>query len=226
MQTPQVLISQLVATGEAAALRVRCNLHPPEQGRLELAHPTLDAALGGGFPRGAITEVYGAPSSGKTTLAHAVLAATIRRGGFAAWIDLPNSFYPSHASNRVLWVAPRDSVAALRATELVLEAGGFHVVILDLGAPASDRSAVPASRWLRMARMAARRDTVIVVLSVTHVAGAFAALSLETCAYHPRFVGSRGPCPIFEGLASSLHFRRRKYDAPTTSIDVYASAEV
>ena len=224
MPTPQSLISQLVTTGNA--LRVRCNLHPPEHRRLSLAIPTLDAVLGGGFPLGAITEVFGEPSSGKTTLAHALIAATIRSGGFAAWIDLPNSFYPRHATDRVLWVSPRDSVTALRATEHVLEAGGFHVVILDLEASTPERSAVPASRWLRMARMAARRDAVILVLSVTHVAGAFAALSLETCARHRRFVGSQGPCPVFEGLASSLHLRRHKYDVPTTIVDMYATVEM
>ena len=225
MPTAQALLSRLVTDGDAVALRVRCNPPAPERRRLSLALPTLDAALGGGFPRGAITEVFGATSSGKTTLAHAALAATIRLGGFAAWIDLPNSFYPRHASDRVLWVSPRDPVTALRATEHVLEAGGFHVVVLDLGTPTPQRLVVPASRWLRMARMAARRDAVIIVLSVTHVAGAFAALSLETCAYRRTFVGGRGPCPVFQGLASSVHLRRHKYDAPTTSVEVYGSLE-
>ena len=226
MPTPQALISQLVTAGDPAALRVRCNLHPPERRRLALAIPALDEILGGGFPRGAISEVFGEPSSGKTTLAHALIAATIRIGGFAAWIDLSNSFYPRHASDRVLWVSPRDLVSALRATEHVLEAGGFHVVILDLEVSTLERSAVPASRWLRMARMAARRDAVVLVLSVTHVAGAFAALSLETCAHHRRFVGSRGPCPVFEGFASSLHLRRHKYDVPTATVDMYATVEM
>lgn len=226
MQTPQALLSQLVTSSNPVALRVRCNLHPPERRRIALAVPFLDAMLGGGFPCGAISEVFGAQSTGKTTLAHALISSTVRSGGYAAWIDLPNAFYPRRFSERVLWVAPPDVITALRAAEHVLEAGGFRVVVLDLGTPMLSRAPMPASRWLRMARMAARRDAAIVILSATHVAGAFATLSLETCALRRMFTGSQGPCPVLEGMASSLHLRKHKYESPgATFADVYASTE-
>jgi hypothetical protein len=223
----QALIFRLVASGDPIAVRVRCDLRPPERRRVALSVPPLDAFLGGGLPSGAIMEVFGGLSSGKTTLAHALTSAAVRAGAFAAWIDLPNSFHPERRSGRVLWVAPRDCLTALRAAEQVLEAGGFRVVILDLGDPIPSRSIVPASRWLRMARMAARREAVVMVLSSVHVAGAFAALSLETCADQYRFAGSHGPCPVFEGIDSVVHLRRSKHAPPqAVSVSLRAFTEV
>lgn len=202
---------QLLGSSDPAALRVRCDLRSSDRRRLSLAVPSLDAFLGGGFPCGAITEVFGGRSSGKTTLAQALIATTVRSGAFAAWVDLPNAFRPERPSDHVLWVAPRDSVTALRVAEHVLEAGGFRVLILDLGTPTSSRC-VPVSRWLRLTRLAERRDAVILVLSAVHAVGAFAALSLEVSAQHRRFAGRPGPCPIFEGVESSLHLHRSKHE--------------
>ena len=122
--------------------------------------PELDAVLGGGLPCGAITEIFGGVSSGRTTLAQVLISAVTHGGEFAAWIDLPNAFDPHCARaagvdlERVLWVSPTDHLAALRAVEHVLDAGGFRVVVLDLDRPSGGRS-VPASAWLRMGRAAA-----------------------------------------------------------------------
>jgi hypothetical protein len=226
VQSAQALVFQLVASGDPVGFQVRCDLSPPDRRRLSLAVPSLDTFLGGGFPCGAITEVFGGRSSGKTTLAQALIATTVRSGAFAAWIDLPNAFRPERPSDHVLWVAPRDCVTALRAAEHVLEAGGFRVLILDLGAPTSSRSVVPVSRWLRLTRLAERRDAVILVLSAVHAAGAFAALSLEACAQHRRFGGSSGPCPVFEGVESSLYLHRSKHEPLMgSSIGLRAVAE-
>lgn len=213
MRSAQSIVFQLVASGDPAAFRVRCDLRKSDCLRLSLAVPSIDSFLGGGFPCGAITEIFGGQSSGKTTLAQALVARVVRSGAFAAWIDLPNAFLPEKPSDRVLWIAPRDRVTAMRAAEHVLEAGGFRVLILDLGASASSRSAVPTSRWIRLARLAERRDAVILILSAVHAAGAFAALSLEARAQHRRFAGSPGACPVFEGVESSLRLHRSKHEA-------------
>lgn len=227
MSSAQALVYQLVTSNGPVALRVRCDLRPSERRYVSLAIPSLDAFLGGGFPCGVITEIFGGLSSGKTTLAHALIGATLRAGELAAWVDLPNCFQPERRSDRILWISPHDCVTALRAAEHVLEAGGFRVVILDLGLPLPAGPAVSASRWLRMARIAARQDAVILVLSAGHVAGAFAALSVEACARRRMFAGSLDPCPVFEGVASSLHVRRQKSGAGTaTSIEMYAGIEV
>lgn len=58
---------------------------------------TLDAALGGGLPKGRIVEIYGPESSGKTTIALHAIAEAQRAGGRAALIDAEHAFDPVYA---------------------------------------------------------------------------------------------------------------------------------
>ncbi len=60
----------------------------------------LDIALGvGGVPRGRITEIHGAESSGKTTMAYHIVAEAQRLGGIAAFVDAEHSVDPEYARN-------------------------------------------------------------------------------------------------------------------------------
>jgi recombination protein RecA len=60
--------------------------------------PSLDMALGvGGMPRGRIIEVYGAESSGKTTLALHMVAEAQKNGGMAAFVDAEHALDPEYA---------------------------------------------------------------------------------------------------------------------------------
>jgi len=59
---------------------------------------TLDAALGGGFPKGRVVEIYGPESSGKTTLALHVIAESQKLGGTAAFVDAEHALDPSYAA--------------------------------------------------------------------------------------------------------------------------------
>jgi hypothetical protein len=198
--------------------------------RLSLAIPTLDTFLDGGLPRGAITEIFGQVSSGRTTFAHLLTAAATRGGEYVVWIDLPNTLDPEAAHEaganleRVLWLHPRDKISALRAVDQVLAADGFHLVVLDLdGGPVSTDVVAP-SVWLRMARAAVHRDAAVVVLGAASLAGSFATLSLEICASRRIFLGKGGPCPVFDGVASALHLRRHKYGPPSAvAVDLFAS---
>lgn len=228
MAEPSSLLQQLVA--DLGPIRGR--LGHPARGRshLSLAIPTLDAFLDGGLPRGAITEIFGQVSSGRTTFAHLLTAAATREGEYVVWVDLPNTLDPEGAHDaganleRVLWLNPRDRVSALRAVDQVLAAGGFHLVVLDLDGPPTSRAVLPPSVWLRMARAAVHRDAAIVVLGATSLAGSFATLSLEICASRRIFLGKGGPCPVFEGAVSALHLRRHKYGPPSAvAVDLFAS---
>lgn len=58
---------------------------------------TLDIALGGGYPRGRVVEIYGPESSGKTTLALHALAEIQKTGGVAAFIDAEHALDPAYA---------------------------------------------------------------------------------------------------------------------------------
>ena len=70
----------------------------------------LDAALGGGVPRGQISELNGAASSGRTSVAHALLASATALGELVAVIDVLDRFDPVAAASRgvaldqLLWV--------------------------------------------------------------------------------------------------------------------------
>lgn len=58
---------------------------------------TLDIALGGGYPKGRVVEIYGPESSGKTTLALHALAEVQKTGGVAAFIDAEHALDPTYA---------------------------------------------------------------------------------------------------------------------------------
>lgn len=60
---------------------------------------TLDMALGGGYPRGRVIEIYGPESSGKTTLALHAIAEIQKKGGTAAFIDAEHALDPVYARN-------------------------------------------------------------------------------------------------------------------------------
>ena len=71
----------------------------PAEAPLSSGVSAIDAALSiGGFPRGRITEIYGASSSGKTTIALHTVAACQRQGGTAAFIDADHAFDPAYAA--------------------------------------------------------------------------------------------------------------------------------
>jgi recombination protein RecA len=59
---------------------------------------TLDAALGGGFPKGRVVEIYGPESSGKTTLALHAIAEAQKLGGMAAFVDAEHALDPSYGT--------------------------------------------------------------------------------------------------------------------------------
>ena len=60
---------------------------------------TLDLALGGGYPKGRVVEVYGPESSGKTTLTLHAIAEVQRRGGVAAFVDAEHALDPVYAAS-------------------------------------------------------------------------------------------------------------------------------
>jgi len=105
----------------------------------------LDIRLGGGFPGGRLSEIYGAPSSGRTSLAFRLLAETLDRGVLAAWIDLADAFDPASAAasgvdlEQLLWVRPRRAEEAVRSSERLLQTQGFELVVFDLSHPPSHR---------------------------------------------------------------------------------------
>lgn len=137
----------------------------------------LDDALGGGLRRGQLSEIIGPPSSGRSTLVAGALAAATARGEAAALVDAADTFDPHSAAQQgvaldhVLWVrGSGDAARALKACSLVLQAGGFGLVVLDLAdiAPMHVRR-FPCTTWMRVARMVEGGDTAVVVIGAERI---------------------------------------------------------
>jgi len=100
--------------------------------------PSLDLALGvGGMPRGRIIEVYGAESSGKTTLALHMVAEAQKKGGIAAFIDVEHALDPEYGKkigvkvNDLLISQPDSGEQALQIVESLVKSGTVDVVVVD-----------------------------------------------------------------------------------------------
>ncbi|MDD2432827.1 MAG: recombinase RecA [Clostridia bacterium] len=99
---------------------------------------TLDLALGvGGVPRGRVIEIYGAESSGKTTIALHIIAEAQKAGGIAAFIDAEHALDPLYARNlgvdidNLLISQPDTGEQALEIAEALVRSGAVDVVVID-----------------------------------------------------------------------------------------------
>lgn len=173
---------------------------------------SLDACLHGGLPRGQLSEIAGPQSSGRTTLLLQALAAATHRGEIVAVIDTfdrldVQSLAASGADlAHVLWVrgtamsaAPcplppnrlpdRAIERALKALNLVLQAGGFGIAALDLAdAPLSALNGIPFTTWLRIQRTIEGSETACLLLAPQPLARSAGGLTL-TLAGRPEWTG-------------------------------------
>jgi hypothetical protein len=142
----------------------------------------LDGCLRGGLPRGQLSVIAGPWSAGRTTLLLTLLAAATRRGEIAAVVDAFDrldvaSVIAAEADlDRLLWVRGDTGAAsaalvdraidrALKAVNLVLQAGGFGVVALDFAdVPPLALKRIPFTTWLRLQRIVEGRDTACVLV--------------------------------------------------------------
>jgi recombination protein RecA len=99
---------------------------------------SIDIALGiGGVPRGRIIEVFGTEMSGKTTLAHHIVAEVQKRGGVAAFIDAEHALDPDYARKigvkieDVLISQPDTGEQALEIVETLVRSNATDVIIVD-----------------------------------------------------------------------------------------------
>jgi hypothetical protein len=138
----------------------------------------LDAALGGGLARGHLSEIVGPRSSGRTTIVCRMLAAAAARGEAVAVIDTCDRFDPTAADavgidlSKLLWVRETgDATRALKAVNLVLQAGGFGLVAFDVAdVHARVLRQFPYPTWLRIARVIEGSQTSAVLVAADHLA--------------------------------------------------------
>ena len=98
----------------------------------------LDNALGiGGVPRGRIVEIYGAESSGKTTLTLHIIAEAQKAGGVAAFIDAEHALDPTYARalgvdvDELLISQPDNGEQALEIADMLVRSGAIDIIVID-----------------------------------------------------------------------------------------------
>src|SRR5215210_4252695 len=135
--------------------------------------PQIDSFTFGGLPRGAVTEIFGPASSGRTSFIFSALAHATEHQEICALVDTNNSFDPESASQseikfeRLLWVRCANNLEhAFKSTDLLLQGGGFGLVVLDLGdVAAKEAKRIISSWWYRFRRTIENTPTALVVIA-------------------------------------------------------------
>ena len=168
-------VESALALRVPAALSMRPATAPE---RLSCGLEEVDAALGGGLPLGAITELAGVHSSGRTTLVLSTLAVVTRLGDSCAYVDVADSLDPVSASalgvdlRRLLWVRTGEA----RAGEAAVAAGSPFPVAMP--APAVESKRIGPMGWCHP-----RNETI----GLEHAVGElFQAVVKEKADFTPR----------------------------------------
>ncbi len=109
---------------------------------------TLDLALGGGYPKGRVVEVYGPESSGKTTLTLHAIAEVQRRGGVAAFVDAEHALDPVYAAalgvdiENLLVSQPDTGEMALEIVDQLVRSAAVDLVVIDSVAALTPRAEI------------------------------------------------------------------------------------
>ena len=176
--------------------------------------PEIDR-LTGGLPRGGLTEICGPPASGRTSVLVAAMAARTEASEVCALVDARDAFDPQSAAaagvrlGQLLWVRCRNVDQALRATDLLIQGGGFGLIALDLGdTPARVARAIPLPVWFRMRRAVENTPTILVALELESNAKTCASLVLRMGAREARWTQTSEVIEL-EGKARHSESERR-----------------
>ena len=109
---------------------------------------TLDLALGGGYPKGRVVEIYGPESSGKTTLTLHAIAEVQKRGGVAAFVDAEHALDPVYAASlgvdveNLLVSQPDTGEMALEIVDQLVRSAAVDLVVVDSVAALTPRAEI------------------------------------------------------------------------------------
>jgi hypothetical protein len=217
-------------------------LPPLERGDPAAFLPTglrdLDLHLGGGLPRGQLSELVAAAApgaaaavrtAGRTTLLQQMMATATRCGEVVALVDTCDALDVASAAaagialERLLWIrgtplisgstATVDRVVdrGLKALNLVLQAGGFGLVAIDLAdIPLLLLKRLPSTTWLRVQRTVEGSDTACVVMAPAPLARSAGGITLSLTG-RPAWAGAADRSRRLAGLdlrASVISSRR------------------
>jgi len=194
----------------------------------------IDEVLSGGIPRGNITEVSGAASTGKTSFGLSAVGAITQFGAACAWVDVNDTLSPESAAaanvvlKRLLWLrmsAERHQAPstkpwsrleqALKATDLLLQAGGFAAIVLDMSDVLPQHAMrIPLATWYRFRLAAEQARTALIFLTQSPCANSCAALALRCEPSKVTPFTSNGETPLFERQQYTLVRERNRNEAP------------
>jgi hypothetical protein len=212
-----------------AASRLR--LAPPEAKFAALPIPALMRLIEGGLLRGIIAEVNGRRSSGRTSGCLHILAQATARGEICAVVDLNDSFHPASAAragvelDRILWVRCHGNAEhAIRVADLLLHAGGFGVVLLDL-CDASPRilNRIPLSYWYRFRRAVEHTPAILLICADSAQAKSCSSTAIELRAEAFRWSG-QAPFLLLRGIHVTAKLRRGVAAGPARACSLQAVA--
>lgn len=161
-----------------------------------------------GLPRGALTEICGPASSGRTALLLSLMARVTAGEEFAALVDASDAFDPHSAAaagvnlERLLWVrCGGDAEKALKATDLLVQGGGFGLVAMDLGdlAPRTARR-ISLTSWFRLRRAVEHTPTVLAAVEREPLARTCASMVLSLRRGKANWTGAPGCSQILRGF--------------------------
>ena len=145
------------------------------EGRLITGLSFLDRTIGGGLPKGAITELISPQvSAGSALLIHALIQSA--SGTAVALIDGRDSFDPQPLGNaclrHLLWVRCNKAFEAIKAADLLLRDGNFTLLIVDLVLnPPEELRKIPQTSWYRLQRLVEPTSAACLVLTRQSMVG-------------------------------------------------------
>ena len=140
-----------------------------------------------GFPRGAITEIHGAVSCGRTSLLVSALAVATSNEETCALVDCSNTFDLESSAraevnfDRLLWIRCKNNLEnAFKAVDLLLHAGGFGFIALNLAdMPAKTLRRIISTWWFRFRRAIENTPAVLIVTTPIACVRSCAAVTLN-----------------------------------------------
>ncbi|MBW4040217.1 MAG: hypothetical protein HIU91_15415 [Acidobacteria bacterium] len=192
----------------------------------------VDEMLGGGIPRGSISEISGTVSTGKTSFALSAIASITRLGNACAWVDLNDALSPETIAaagaelRHLLWLRmlaeSGKKVAdkpwpqleqALKATDLVLQTGGFGAIVLDMSdVLLAHARHIPLATWYRFRLAAEKARTALIVLTQSPCTSSCASLVLSCDAGQTASFSCSAETPLFERQQFQLSQERNRYE--------------
>jgi hypothetical protein len=171
----------------------------------------IDKLLQGGFPRAALSEISGSPSTNRTALTVSTLVRAFDVGECCAWIDCAGTFDPESAAaaglqlNRLLWINCKGNPEqALKATDVLLQGGGFGLMVFDVGdVPEGVLRRMPMASWFRFRLAAEKTGTALIVLTPAPQTRSCSAVCVELKRRKSVWRGR-----LLRGVASCLEIRK------------------